>query len=273
MEEARVLEARDVVGQALGFQPRIDPAQLELGDHLARERPQRLGLGRGEHALALVDHAERAERMPLGRQQRGARIEADEGLAGHEGVVGEALVVVGVGHDQQLGLQDGVGAEGGVAGGLGRSDPVARLEPLPIAVHQAHQGDRSAAQLGGQLGHVVVGGLGRGVENLVAPQGLEPIRFVVRHGRLHGRWDECAVGRIHPDARTTSKRRTGTTTTRRRERRRGSSRGAPPRRAGTRVEPADASGRRRGCERERSSRVRRAPRGVPRVRPSSRPRR
>ncbi len=70
----------------------------------------------------------------------------------HQRVCGKAGVLGGVGHDEQPVIiqrvrVQGVGAEGDIAGGLFHIQPDAGLEPLPVGVHQADQGDGDAADV------------------------------------------------------------------------------------------------------------------------------
>lgn len=163
------------------------PPQDELRHHLPGEHPQGVRLGGGEGAGGRVDDAQGAQGVPVGGDERGTGVEADPRPAGDERVVGEPPVGGGVGHHQQVGLGDGVGAEGDVAGGLGGVEAVPRLEPLAAVVDQADEGDGRVAHGRGQAGQVVELGFGRGVEEGVLAEGGQPVGFVRDGGCVHRR--------------------------------------------------------------------------------------
>src|SRR5260370_1173916 len=94
--------------------------------------------------------------------------EAYVGLAGDEGGAGEALITGRVGHDEAPGgVQDGVGAEGEVAGCLGRIEPDLDLEPLAVCVDQADGRHPRPADAGSRVGDVVEDGFASGVEDSI----------------------------------------------------------------------------------------------------------
>ena len=100
-------------GQWIG---RGQPAQLELVDDDGRQILQQQPLEFVEIPGFGIDDAERAQGSPGGRHEGSARVEADVRVARDERVVGEALVLARVVHDEDLGLpEDGVRAEGDVA--------------------------------------------------------------------------------------------------------------------------------------------------------------
>ena len=125
-----------------------------------------------------VDDAQGSEAVALGRDQRDPGIEADVGGPGDEWVVRETLIDRGVPDDERLRPHDGVGAEGHFARRLGRVQPDAGLEPLPEFVHQAHEGDRHAAQARGQRGQLVEPALRGRVEDRELTQGSQSRRLV-----------------------------------------------------------------------------------------------
>jgi hypothetical protein len=58
-----------------------------------------------------------------------------------------------------------------------------RFEPLPAFVDQVHHRDRRLTDVACDLGDVVERRLGRGVENPVGAQRLQPLRFVGMESR------------------------------------------------------------------------------------------
>ena len=187
-------------------------AQLELEHDLARQAAQRFALLQAERAGDVVDHAQRAEREPLGGDERGAGVEPDRRVGRGERVVGETGVGQRVRHHQEVGVEDGVGAEGEPARGFGRREAHAGLEPLALGVDQAHERDRRVADLRREPGQVVERGLRRAVEHVECVQCGEALGFVVGFGclrhLLHARNEYAAAERrlhrsrhapLHPD--------------------------------------------------------------------------
>lgn len=110
------------------------------------------------------------------RNQRDSGVETDMGFAGDIGVLGEARIGPGVGHDKNIVLlaADRVGAKRDVA----RSFPVlqshSRLEPLPGLIDERDRRYRGVADLRGELNQVIIFLFRRRVQDLVAVQGCEP---------------------------------------------------------------------------------------------------
>jgi hypothetical protein len=158
---------------------------------------------RVELARQPVHHAQRAHRVAVRGHERRARVEADV-LLGHQRVLREARVRLRVvDHEEPL-VEDGVRAERDLARRLGHRHADAGLEPLPVRVDQAHEGDGRAADLGGQAGQAVELVLGGRVEDAVLAQRLEAIGLVVRElgglvGDLRARHGRSARARaLHP---------------------------------------------------------------------------
>ena len=136
---------------------------------------------RGKLARHPVDDAEGAQRVTLRRPERNPGIKADVGFAGDEQVVGEPRIGRGVLDDQgPVRREQRVGAEGLFAWRLAGFEAVAALEPLPVRIHEAHEGDGRVAGLAGLAREVVEGGFRRGIENLISTQGLQPGGFIGR---------------------------------------------------------------------------------------------
>lgn len=96
----------------------------------------------------------------------------------HAGVIdfgsGSARVRGQVRDDQHLvRLGESTGADRAVEVGLAGREIDPRLEPLPVAAHEADEGHRDLAELAGQSDDVVEAPLGQGIEDRVARQGVE----------------------------------------------------------------------------------------------------
>jgi hypothetical protein len=159
--------------------------QLHLADDLAAQGLERLLLHRGQGLRSPVDDAQRAEAVPFRIDQRRSRVEANARLPAHQGVVREPLVPRRIGDDEEVALENRMGAERDVPRRLLHVDAQLRLEPLPVGVHEAHHGDGSPADLGGQQDEVVEVLLGKGVEEVIAAQGLEAGFLIRGNGRPH----------------------------------------------------------------------------------------
>jgi hypothetical protein len=182
-----------------------------LGHHGAGERPQGLGLigGKAVRAGNMVDHAQGAEGQAFRRLKRRARVEANAGLAGNEGVRGEARVERGVGHHEQIvPLLDGVGADRHVASGLAPTKANLGLEELAVGFDEADQRDRGLAHQRSRAGDLVEGRLGRGVEHVVEVQGRQTFGLATgRIARFAGSGRGCCVQRTILTAHQTGTRR------------------------------------------------------------------
>jgi len=132
-----------------------------------------------------VDDAERAEVEAVVRAQRCRGVEAETELSGDQRVGDGANVLQRVADVMDRGRQDRGGAQAGGAVDLRLVDAVARLEPDAVVVDQAHQGDRHAEQIGRHRGDVIESSVRRRVEDLVAVQRREALRFTCGQGRAH----------------------------------------------------------------------------------------
>mmetsp|Transcript_27931 Transcript_27931/g.67303 ORF Transcript_27931/g.67303 Transcript_27931/m.67303 type:complete len:423 (-) Transcript_27931:378-1646(-) len=117
-----------------------------IHDHL-RELAQILFFGEAEPSQPglAIDDAERAELVPPRSDEGDASVKSYEGTAGHEAVVLETGILVSVGYYEDfLAREDGMGAEGYLAGGFaGFPETAIAHEPLPPNIHQAHQTNRN----------------------------------------------------------------------------------------------------------------------------------
>ena len=80
---------------------------------------------------------------------------------------------------------DGVAAKGVAATGFGFIKPVARLEPLAIAVDEAHQRDRGIEAVGGEPGDDVQFPVGYGIDHAQIVQRRKAGLFI-RQNRREG---------------------------------------------------------------------------------------
>src|SRR5581483_9529050 len=153
-------------------------AELELGHDMPAENAQCALLILAQCARDVVDDAERAERVAVRSNKGRAGVEADARLAGHQRVVGKALVFERVGNDEEVLVQNGVRAEGNFAGGFLGGDADLGLEPLTVLVHEADHGNGSFADAGGELGEVVEDLFGDGIHDVILPEDFQAFLFV-----------------------------------------------------------------------------------------------
>ncbi len=136
-------------------------------------------------ARDLVNDAKGAEGVAIGRDERGAGVEADFGVGNHKRVVGETFVLGGVRDDEQFLARDGMAAEGDVAGGFVDGDADLGFEPLAFFINEGDERDGGFTDAGGEFGEVVKNLFGNGVEDFVLPEHFEPLFFVFGNGSRH----------------------------------------------------------------------------------------
>ena len=159
-------------------QVRLVEAQMrddEVGELL---EPLRV-LGREAPRLH-VDQAQGAETQARPKDQRRASVEAEMRLPDDEGIVAEALVLRQVGGDQDLVALDRVPAEGELARNAVDVDTAFRLEPDPVPVDQADEGDRHRKKVASRLADRVEVAFGAGVEDPQPIERFETLRFADR---------------------------------------------------------------------------------------------
>ena len=81
-------------------------------------------------------------------------------------------------NDEEAPLEDGLGTDRDLHGCLSEAKPNLRFEPLPAVLNQVDGRDGRAADLSGKLHQAIEGGLGSGVEHMIAAQGGEPVAFL-----------------------------------------------------------------------------------------------
>jgi hypothetical protein len=160
-------------------------AQVELRHDLMTQSAQGADLFRSQLPRLVVDDAQRAQGVALGRHQGRSRVEADAGGRGHQRIVCEALVGAGVGHDEHVRLQDGMSAERHLAGRLLGRKPHPRFEPLTTFIDEADQGNRRLTDVGCQGAQLVVRRFGRRIQNVEPAQGGQPFHFVRGQRSIH----------------------------------------------------------------------------------------
>jgi hypothetical protein len=154
--EAGLVEAH--TGQGLGH---LDRGELGLGD--AREVVEHSAVGLAELAGPYVHEAHGADHVGPRPAEGAAGVEPYAGLAG-QGAVGELGHGEGVGEDQHLVAEDGLGAEGAMAGVLPHQRAYAGLGPQPVGIDQIDHGDRHGEDPRRQPGQAVEPLFGGGVE-------------------------------------------------------------------------------------------------------------
>lgn len=125
----------------------------------------------------VIEHAERTD-PGAGHRHWHPGIEADVLLARDQGIGGETRIERGVGHHHGIVAgSDGMGAERDAGWRLRLVETDARLEPLAIAVDQAHQRDRRFGDCRRKTGDTVEVRIGRRVHGVQALKHGEPFRI------------------------------------------------------------------------------------------------
>ena len=155
-DEPLVVGADDAVGRRRGdvLEPRLalfardlEPAQLQLFQHQRGQHPHHCLVGvREPRARLPVDDAQRADVVTRRRPQRNAGVEADMGIARHQGVVGEPRVESRVGNDQNVRTPERMGTERDVTPGLADVQALRAEKELLVLADQRHGGDRHLEQ-------------------------------------------------------------------------------------------------------------------------------
>ncbi len=126
---------------------RLTPAVHPVSDRVPEIAQQAALLERHRARLA-IDHAQRADVVTLDADRR-AGVEADLRLVDDQRVVGEAGVARCVGNLEERVVEDRVRAERDVARGLACVGARPGEEPLPIAIDEADERDRTTGNGGG----------------------------------------------------------------------------------------------------------------------------
>ena len=135
---------------------------------------QNRSLHRGERARLAINHAERADRRTAAQAEWRASVEPNVRRPGYERVECEPCVLCGVANFEDPILFNGVGTERDVA--LSFTDAIQAdvgLEPLPVAVDQAHQRDRDIADQRRRRDQCVKFAFRGGVEDVQRSQCLQ----------------------------------------------------------------------------------------------------
>src|SRR5262249_27959152 len=153
-------------------------AQLELRLRLAAQRVERERLRLAQRPGHLVEHAERAERVAVRRDQGRSRVKSDVRLVPHEWVLLKPRIFARVRHDENAALLDRMRTERHASGCLSQRDPDARLDPLAVLIDECDERDGRRAYLRREKRQVVKRTFGISIENPVPPKGVETGRFV-----------------------------------------------------------------------------------------------
>jgi hypothetical protein len=94
----------------------------------------------------------------------------------------EAGVLGRIGDDEEPWLEKGRGTDGLDEGRLAPAEAQLRLEPLPLFINEADQGDRCLANLRGHTNEVIEVRFRRCVEDAVASERRQPPPFIPLRG-------------------------------------------------------------------------------------------
>ena len=169
-------------------------AQLQQIHHMTGQGLQCHALVWRQFTWFHIDGAQRAYRKIVRRNQRRTGIEADAGIFQHQRIIRETGITGGIRHHHHIVLQNGMGTERQIAMGFLSREPHFRLEPLAVAIHQTHQGNRRFANGRQQGGYGVEIRLCRRIQNTVTLQRFEAFLFI---GRTGGNNHDNSVGRVN----------------------------------------------------------------------------
>jgi len=153
-------------------------------------------------ARDLVDNAQRSERISIRSDERGAGVKADLRLRNNHRVLSEPGIQQRISDDEQVGLQNGMGAKGDVTRGFRHRRTHLRLEPLPLLVNEGNHRDGRFADARRELGQVIENRLRQRVQQVILPQDFKPFSLAGWEGstcRVHdlaerdGKWLEAKI--------------------------------------------------------------------------------
>ena len=178
-------QAGQRICQRHGVHPERGAAQLERGDHHARQRAQRRRVFRRHLARLLVADAERAERIAVRVHQRHAQVGAQAGLPGDQRVVHEARVVSRILDHQRpaLGVEDRMRAEALGARQARQVHPALGAHELRVRLDQRDLRRRHAQQPAGEFRHAAEPILPAVVQRFVCAKRGEARGLVLGDGR------------------------------------------------------------------------------------------
>ena len=153
----------DLAGQDLGPRGGVAGGQAQfepVGDQRGQGR-EMAKLLLVDLSSLLVDHAERAQVMSVVRGERHTGEEAQAELAADHRL-----------HGRERGAR--------TPSDFGLVEAMVRLEPQPVAVEEADDGNRCIEEIGGQRRDAVERHLGRRIEDLVAPYMRQTMGVIIR---------------------------------------------------------------------------------------------
>ena len=119
-----------------------------------------------------IHHTQCANGVVVVAAQECARVKALVGFARYHRVIHKAGVFQRIGHNENIWLEQRMGAKSNIPRCFGKADTDPRFEPLAVFIYKTDDRHGCFAQLGGQLGNVVERLFGVAVQNFVAAQSL-----------------------------------------------------------------------------------------------------
>ena len=136
----------------------------------------------GELARHAVDDTQGADAGTVTQAQGHSGIKTDVRIAGHQCVIGKPAVCQCVRYLHEAIVQNRMATKGQITRRLGDAGQTKiGLEPLPLGVDQAYQGNRDATDQRCSLDDGVKLRLGRGIQYRQRGKRMQPCRFVVRN--------------------------------------------------------------------------------------------
>ena len=132
----------------------------------------------GQASWRTVDDAQRADVVTVGGQRR-ARVKTDVRRSRDQGAVGKARIRPCIRNLQHRIAEHGNSAHGTRPERFLQLHAMARLEPLPLVIHERDQSDRRRQQARRHPGDAIENGFGRGIEDGALAQDMQA-RALVR---------------------------------------------------------------------------------------------
>src|SRR5262249_23452664 len=146
---------------------------------------QQPDVGSRERAGASIDEAQRPNAASVGEEQRTTGIKAYPWFVDYQRIVGKSRIHQSIRHQHGFTVIDDVAAKGDIPWGLSGANAVAGLEPLPVLVYEADEGDRHVKHRSGETRDSIESLFWIRIEDSELAKGRQAAVFVFRNGSFH----------------------------------------------------------------------------------------